>query len=578
MLAAQPGFAPASPCTQARGPLVAGSRALGGGRGASRPVAGGNGRFLLVADARLDERDALIVTLGLNPDHPAAATDAGLILAAWQRWEEECCDRLLGDFAFAVWDAERETLVLARDFAGARPLHYHVSEGMVAFVSLARGLHVLPEVPRGPDLPFIREALARGLPGPGGSWYAGIARVPPGHLVRVRPAGHRVERWWRPSPGPLRLRSSGAYAEALLAHLDAAVACRIDGGDRAGAHLSAGYDSSAVATSAALSLAPGGRVTAFTAVPRPGYACGDRFVDEGPGAAAVAALYPNIDHVLVRADARSVLRQMEHWSDAMDQPVPNPCNMPWIGAIAQAARARGFTSLLTGQYGNLGFSYDGLPWLSQLFRSGRWLRLATHVMRMTIGGRPFRQGAGAALAPTRRQWRAWRTGAALEPLAADTHAMRLDFFARTDLGAFWRGIYVDTGVEHRDATADRRLVEFTLAVPDAEFLSGGNPRALARRALAPRLPAEILGETRRGVQAADWHEGAFAERAELAREVDRIAGCPAAAAVLDIASMRSRLDTWPADGWDRTPTILAYRAGLLRELSLGHFIRKASAS
>jgi asparagine synthase (glutamine-hydrolysing) len=576
MLSAQPGFAAASPHIVTLAPVAFGARSLAGETSRSAPVVGRGGRLLLAADARLDNRNELIAALGLDAASPRASSDAGLICAAWEEWDEDCLPRLLGDFAIAAWDADRRALVLARDIAGGRPLHYHVSSRIVAFASLARGLHVLAEVPRAPDLAFIREALARGMPGAGGSWYTDVARVPPGHLVRASAAGHSVERWWDPRPPAQRPRSGAAYAEALLAHLDEAVACRMDGGDRAAAHLSAGYDSGAVATSAAIQLPAGGRLNAFTAVPRPGYACGDRFVDEGPGAAAVAALYPNMEHVLVGADGRSILRQLESWSALMDQPVPNPCNMPWIGAVADAARERGFSSLLTGQYGNLGFSYDGLPWLSELFRRGRWLRLGLEVLRVrSRGGRPLRHPVGAALGPSLRHWRARRAGNRPEPLPRDARTMRLDFFARTDLGAFWRGIYVATGIEHRDATADRRLLEFTLDVPDAEYLRGGFPRSLARRALAGRLPPEILTESRRGVQAADWHEGAAAEHAQLAAELDLIAACPAAAEVLDLDSMRSRLAAWPSDGWDRTPTILAYRAGLLRELSLGHFMRKA---
>jgi len=93
--------------------------------------------------------------------------------------------------------------------------------------------------------------------------------------------------------------------------LDQSVKCRLRGVNDVGAHLSGGLDSSAVAATAARLLAPsGGRVIAFTAVPREGYdgpVPRHRFADEGHHAAATAALYPNMEHVLVRSEGKSRL-------------------------------------------------------------------------------------------------------------------------------------------------------------------------------------------------------------------------------------------------------------------------------
>ena len=87
--------------------------------------------------------------------HPAEkarqSSDAAILLAAIERWEESCFEHLVGDYAFALWDAARRRLILARDPLGQRPLHYFHSNGFFAFASMPKGLHALAEVPYAPD-------------------------------------------------------------------------------------------------------------------------------------------------------------------------------------------------------------------------------------------------------------------------------------------------------------------------------------------------------------------------------------------------------------------------------------------
>jgi asparagine synthase (glutamine-hydrolysing) len=109
-----------------------------------------------------------------------------------------------------------------------------------------------------------------------------------------------------------------------------------------GAQLSSGFDSSAVAATAARLLDPcGGRVIAFTAVPRNDYRgpCpNNRLGDEGPLAATTAAMYPNMEHVLVRSGHLSPLRDLDRASLLFERPLQNLCNFNWMHAIYQSAR------------------------------------------------------------------------------------------------------------------------------------------------------------------------------------------------------------------------------------------------
>ena len=126
--------------------------------------------------------------------------------------------------------------------------------------------------------------------------------------------------------------------------------------------------------------------------------------------------------------------------------------------------------------------------------------------------------------------------------------------------------------------ADKRLVEYCLSIPTEQYLANGVQRALAKRALADRLPQAVFNERKKGYQAADWHEGLTAARAEIAAELERLAACAPAARALDIERMKRLVENWPTSGWERPDVMRPYRLALLRGISAGHFLRKASGA
>jgi asparagine synthase (glutamine-hydrolysing) len=580
-----------------------------------QPLAGAQGRYILVADVRLDNRDELARALAIGPVS-ARMCDAALLLAAFERWDNDCHDRIIGDYAFALWDAAVQRLVLARSPFGQRPLHFHRGNGFFAFASMPKGLHALADIPYAPDEEKFAEFVAL-LPDAGTrSFFAGIERVPPGHFAVVTANGLSLQRHWQPQRRRLRLSGSDAYVEAMRHHLDQAVRCRLRGADRIGATLSAGLDSAAVTATAARLLQPsGGKVIAFTATPRAGYdgpVPARRLADEGPLAALTAAMHPNVEHVLVRAGACAPLDALDRSFVYHDQ--PSLLLMSWGMAfdLNDAARARQIKVLLTGGLGNTTFSYDGLALLPELLGRGRFLALAREMRALVAGGAMSWRGAlgrsvGAFLPPALWQL-LHRVGAGAPAVPAESNALnpahrtklalaarqrgldlsflpRRDSFAlrawmltRADNGNRHKAILGGWGIDVRNPLTDRRLVEFSLSVPTEQFLANGEMRALARRALADQVPRAVLDAPRRGYQAADWHEGAGAARGLLAAEIERLAQCPAAARTLDLPRMRELLQQWPAGGWERTETTMAYRQMLLGGISAGHFLRRASGA
>ena len=611
MLDAQAAYGPDGAAAWADGPIAMGRalwRLLPEDAHDLAPVQGSSG-CVGVADVRIDNRDELLDALGAPKPGPGQLSDAAVLLAAFERWGDAAFARIAGDFACAIWDPRARRLTLARDCVGARPLHYHAAPGLFAAASMPKGLHALAEIPRAADLDVAAEQLALLAPYGERSFFAGVRSVKSGHVLAVSETGIAVRRYWDPPcPGRERL-SADDYAEGLRAHLDAAVRARLRGtGGRVGSQLSAGLDSSAVTTAAANVMADaGGRVTAFTATPRPGYPtpCGARAIfDEGPLAARTAALYPNIEHVLIPGEARSPFELLD-LADACDRPILGLYNLAWLDRLHRDARSRGLSVMLTGDMGNATISYAGIERLPALLRAGRWPTLLAELAALVRQKRARPLGALAlALAPflPAAPWQALARArgqtadlTAHAPLrddvirrldlrrrvrqgrraSADGYDVRLRMIELSDLGNHRKGYLAAWGVDQRDPTADRRLIEFCLAAPMEQFLRDGVPRSLARRAFADRWPPELLAERRRGWQAADWHEGLEAGRAQAAAEVARIAASPAAASVLDARRLAARIEAWPKD-WSAAETVLAYREGLIRAIALGDFIRRAA--
>jgi asparagine synthase (glutamine-hydrolysing) len=583
-----------------------------------QPLIGGQGRYVLVADVRLDNRDELTEALRIPAPQARTLCDAAILLATIERWDESCLERLVGDYAFAAWDVVRRRLLLARDPLGSRPLHYHRGNKFFALATMPKGLHALAEVPYAPNEDRIAEFLTL-IPENGTqSYFIGIERVEPGHVVTVTTSGLSTRRHWQPGKRQIALRRPEDYSDALRELLDQAVSCRLRGTGDVGVCLSGGFDSGAVAATAARLLASSDRrVIALTGVPREGYngiGPRNRIIDEGPYAAATAALYPNIEHVLVRNMGSSPLADLDRRFFLMDRPIRSICSTGWWQSFEHVIRERKLSVILGGECGNLGLSYDGVELLPELLRSGRWLHLWREASALVKArGLRWRGVLAYTFGPwcPKALW-GWanKIGGRYVPDVCDytaIHPHRLDeldlniravarghdFVARPwkdgfekrlhllragDPGNYLKGSLGGWQVDYRDPTADVRLLEFCLAVPTEQFLHNGMLRSLARRALADRLPKQVLEEPRRGYQVADWHENLAAARASVADELDRLDGCSAAAAALDLPRLRRLMENWPSGGWERGEVIIRYRYALLRGIAVGHFLRRASGS
>jgi asparagine synthase (glutamine-hydrolysing) len=351
------------------------------------PLVSQTGDLVLTADARIDNRDELISRLGLT-DHPSGEiADSQLILFAYEKWGEECAEKLLGDFAFAIWDARRQKLFCVRDPMGVKPFYYHYSGRVFVFASEIKAIVCLEEVPRKLNEVKVADCLIPIFNDQISTYYEDIVRLPPAHSMTVGSGGIWTRSYWSLDPTrELRLGSDEEYEEAFRERFTEAIRCRLRSAFPVGSTLSGGLDSSSIACTAdkLLSANGGRRLHTFSAI-FPSVAEEDPRIDERPFIEAVLAT-GNFEPHYVRADCCKPLADVAWYKDEV---LATP-NWYMVSPLFSAAQEYGVRVLLSGFGGDEVVSY-GYEHLDELACTGRWADFGREARDVSqrFGGKPL---------------------------------------------------------------------------------------------------------------------------------------------------------------------------------------------
>ena len=574
----------------------------------SQPLTGGGGRFKLAFDGRLDNREELARLLSLEPERARNWPDSAYVMAAFEKWGEDCVPHLLGDFAFAVWDGGKRELFLARDHMGVRPLVYYCGPHFFAFASHPAALFTNPEIPRKIGDTTIARHLMFRVPLADRTYFDNILRIPSGHAMRVAPAGTRLQAYWRVEDTPdIRFARDDDYVAAFRERFAEAVRCRLRSIHPVGSHLSSGWDSSSVTSVAAGLLAQEGRsLHAYTSVPRkdwvPVYKVPGQISDEGPLAATVAARFANIDHVRVEGPGIWDFAALDHCGKNFGAPVGTCHNIGWYSLLHCIARSQGVRVMLTGGSGNFTISFEGTKRLALLLRQGKLVELLREWRAARALGRSYKNLLYQSFMPLLPKEFGFAALAAVghrPPLTAETSMLSTMLLSearsieRADAGRlrlfrqdFLQRLYLrgqDGALGHnlaawdidvRDPTVDKRIVMYCYAIPDDQFFLRGQARRLLRRAMTGVLPDVILNQKGRGRQAADWVEAAVKARHELLEEITRQAATERLTAVLDVEKMRNVIRSMSPNAIAAEPQIAHSYHYALVAIALGRFVRR----
>ena len=585
-----------------------------------QPAIHGERQHLLVADARIDNRPELREELGISPEEARELSDSAFILRAYGKWGTECPRHLIGAFVFALCDPREQIVLIVRSPMGERSLFYYEAPRLFAFASAPKGLFALPFVPREINRQSIADFLASVPNEPGTSFFSGINRLQAGHTIVVQGGKFKSQQYrGLEIQHETRFPRDSDYVEAFNSLFDRVIADQLRSLTPVGVSMSGGLDSTAVAAAAALILKrEGKRLHTFTEIPRAGFSGAlpeGQYADETPCVQAMARKYDNLDVHFVPSQGRFYLDDLDRFFAAADAPMLGASNLPWLEAIQEKAYEQNVRILLTGTPGNFTVSWDGQGLLPQLLREWKWSQAIREARALAANNTAWstpRILAAQGMMPllpnllwvAAKQLRAGgipgftaerfcHSYSPIRPEFARKQRMkervldRLNDFRfgappgaraltllrladqRSDGRRRGEALF---GVQKRDPAADIRLVEFCLSIPEDQYLRDGKSRWLIRRATADRLPAQVLENKKRGLQAADWFESMSAARFRIAEELARLESSALASEIIDLGRLRllvERIQDAPKD----IPRLFAdYRGVLELGITTGRFL------
>ncbi|MBF2049749.1 MAG: lasso peptide isopeptide bond-forming cyclase [Elainella sp. C42_A2020_010] len=567
------------------------------------------GNLTLTADARIDNREELIPALGFA-DYPAdKVTDSDLILAAYEKWGTQCPEKLLGDFAFVIWDGRNQQLFCARDHFGVKPLYYYHQPGkLFAFASEIKALLALSDVPWQINEVRIADYLLQRYEDKASTFYQHIYRCVPAHSLRVTAEQLSLHLYWQLDPHrELRLSSDEEYAAAYREIFTEAVRCRLRSAFPIGSMLSGGLDSSSIVCTAhsLWDVTRGDSLKTFSAIFDTVPESDERFYIQ------TVLEQGNFESHYIHGDQLSFLDSITLTLPWQDEPFDAPNSLINLETW-RIAQQQGVRVLLDGLMGDNVISH-GYAYLNELARTGQWLTLATEIralakQRNRSPWAPIRRfiwndGVKSNIPPALRQrWRqlrgyqepVWKPDPLLNPeftrqvglkervqeFAAgewrterENHHQELNSgFVPLSMEMFNKGVSA-YAIEARLPFTDRRLVEFCLAVPANQKLHRGWSRVIARRAMENCLPKAIQWRHDKGDLGVNLIRRILTEQSKFEEFMQNY---PAELeAYIDISTLRKISQQFLAQGEHYQPGKIHQ---LLLVITLAHWLRYVKSS
>jgi len=477
--------------------------------------------------------------------HFRTSSDTEVILAAWREWGSDCVSHLIGQFAFAIWDAKERSLFLARDRLGEKPLYYaFLPDRTFIFGSELKALTKHPDLPRKIDPCAIEEFFALGYICDPRTIYEGVQKLPAGTTLTItRGQSPRFAQYWDPKPGTNSSKTLDDAADELRARLAAAVKSQLVSDVPIGAFLSGGTDSSA--TMALMAQARSEPVECFTI----GFT--DPKFDERPYAAEVAKRYGGRQHVETmtgqEADAVELLPGIfdEPFGDSSALPTYQVAKLArkhvtvslsgdagdelFAGYRRYAfhGREEGLRGLLPQAvrgpvFGTLGNIYPQIDWAPRMFRARQTFRelsqdtahgyfhnvsVLSDDLRTTLFSDSLRkdlQNYHAVDVIARHLKNAPMEDAVGKAQYVDLKTWLVgDILVKVDRTA------MASSLEVRVPMLDPGFVEWSLGLPPAFKLANGEGKRVLKRAFEPLLPHDVLYRKKQGfsVPLASWFRG-----------------------------------------------------------------------
>jgi asparagine synthase (glutamine-hydrolysing) len=338
------------------------------------PLVVDEGRLVITADARIDNRQVIASSLGMSECKGSVITDSELILKSYEKWGDDCVRYLVGDFAFAIWDDQRNRLFCARDHFGVKPFFYYQSDGTFAFGSEIKSVLSVPGVPQRLNELKVADHLIMNNQDLTQTFYKGILRLPPSHTLTVTDTGSHLGKYWSLDPeAEIAFKSEEEYSEAFQQIFFEAVRCRMRSAFPVGFELSGGLDSSSVVCAARdlRKTDSAGPLLTFSAVFDKNPACDEReYIAHVLDGGGLTSSFAQIDHSSPLTDLNCIMRHGDG---------PLFIHNFFISReLLRSAKGKGVRIMMGGEDGDSVVSH-GIGYLHELASQSNWETFACEI-------------------------------------------------------------------------------------------------------------------------------------------------------------------------------------------------------
>ena len=525
-----------------------------------QPIANETGTVHAMLNGEIYNYRALAKELQERGHRFSTSSDTEVIVHAWEEFGEDCLARFNGMFAFVLWDAERQTLFAARDRLGEKPFYYAERPGSFVFGSELRAVLAHPDVAATLDLQGFSRYLTHGYVPDPHTILEGVSKLPPGHSLTVTAGKVRTARYWDITfPARTVPRNTVEWADALWDALCASVRHRLVSDVPVGVFLSGGIDSSAV-TAAAVAVEPGRTFQTFSiGFEEPSYS-EERF-------ARLVSERLGTEHHQFAFTSVEAMALIERLGTLLDEPLADPAFLPTVhlahhtrATVTVALGGDGGDELLCGYPTALALGpvralnrlpvgarravarlVDQLPASTRYGSPGfllkQFFRGAVHppdvATQIMMGGllpseqyaltTPVVRAAAAAFDPYADVIDVMEDAPAGDAISRLVYHHSKLYMAGQTLVKMDRATMA-CGVEARAPFLDPDLVALTCAMPSSLKRHGVTTKYILKRAVAGRLPDEILHRRKQGfgVPLAQWLRGPLRAVIEDTLHPDRL--------------------------------------------------------
>ena len=487
----------------------------------------------IIADARIDNRGELSSLLGLTDN--TQTPDSTYILYAYRKWGNDCCQHLLGDYAFAVWDSRRRELFLARDPMGARALFYNADRTRLIFATEPKGILATGEASTQLTDDWIANILVGVYPAKDQAPFEGMKKLPPAHYLIATADGLRLQQYWDLDiTREVRYRREQDYCDHMRALLEQAVRRCTRSAFPVGAELSGGLDSSGIAAFAQAVLKQRNEELNVFSHALPNWAIGKIFpFDDEKQFIESLCKHANITKQhYIYAEGKGILDEFRLCTERFGYPTGYPLPV-FCDALYEKAQSEGVRVLLSGFPGDELVTSHGAEFYNELLYRRRYATAWCELYRRTKN--PIKASYTLAVKLLAHDLPGlyrllkrkaepevnWRDNSFACCVTTDEYAkqmrLRERLFDTTTYPAFnsvrarEKVRITETfvchrleqsaahtlyhGMEYRNPFADRELLEYVLALPPEIKVRGGMKRYPYRMAIKDVVPEDVRWRT-----------------------------------------------------------------------------------